>query len=69
MKWEIVSQHGTHRSYHYSATNAAKQHQKNLAYRCGICGSPKRGWGQCAHGTHNRVCNAAHYNDKIIRIA
>ena len=64
-RFEIVSQRGTHRSSHKTIEAAEKQMQKNLAWRCGICGSAKKGWGKCSHGS-NMVCSAQHYNDKII---
>lgn len=55
-------------SRHYSYDTAYRQQQRNLAWRCGICGNNKKGWGQCSHGIHNQVCNADHYNDRIIFI-
>lgn len=65
-KYEIVSQHGIHRSYHHTRAAAERQQERNLAWRCGICGSDRGGWGRCSHGVHNRVCSAEHFNNEII---
>lgn len=64
-KYEIVDQYGNHRSYHNTLENAEKRRQKDLAWRCGICGNNKEGWGKCSCGNHNRVCSAEHYSDRI----
>ena len=69
MRYIIMSQSGEERSKHRSYEAARRQHHRNLAWRCGICGSARRGWGQCSHGTNNRVCSAEHYNDRIITSA
>jgi len=67
-RFELQSQHGTTRSYHRTYEAAKRQHQRNLAWHCGICGNNKGGWGACSHGSHNRVCSAKHYNDRIVEI-
>ncbi len=67
-RYEIVSQHGTTRSRHHTLEAAQRQMDRNLAWRCGICGSSKAGWGRCSHGSHNR-CSAEHYNDRIVDLA
>ncbi len=64
MKYYIISSDGAVRSTHRSYEAAYKRHQKDLAWRCGICGSTRGGWGKCAH--NSRVCNAQHYGDKIV---
>ena len=68
-RYEIVSQHGAHRSYHRSYEAAKRALDRLRAWRCGICGSSRGGWGRCSHGACNRVCSAEHYNDRIIDIA
>jgi hypothetical protein len=69
MKYEIRNQNNETISTHKTYENAAKRRQRNLGWRCGICGSTKAGWGKCIHGNQNRVCDANHYNDRIIEIA
>ena len=66
MPYQIVSDKGLVRSTHKTRELAEKRMRKNLAWRCGICGSTKGGWGTCSHGAQNRVCCAEHYNDRII---
>lgn len=68
MKTEIViiKQDGSTRSTHRTMAAAERTMARNLAWRCGICGSTRKGWGKCSHGQHNRVCSAEHYNDKIV---
>lgn len=68
IRFEIRKQDGTVRSRHSTFEAAEKRHQRDLAWRCGICGSAKSGWGKCSHGSHNRVCSAEHYNDRIVQI-
>ena len=63
---KIINQHGEVLSRHHSEESAERKMQRNLAWRCGICGSTRGGWGQCSHGSHNRVCSARHYNDRIV---
>lgn len=65
MRWEIITKEGEVRSTHKSEQAADRQRQRDLAWRCGICGSTKGGWGKCSHGSHNQVCSAARYNDRI----
>lgn len=69
MRFEIVNQHGETVSKHKTFEAAEKAHQKNLAWRCGICGSHRGGWGKCKHGAHQRVCSAEHYNDRVVQVA
>jgi hypothetical protein len=68
MKFEIQSQNGETVSTHKTIAAAERKHQKDLAWRCGICGSNKGGWGKCRHGNHNRVCSSEHYNDRIVQV-
>lgn len=56
-------------SRHTTFANAERSRNRKLAWRCGICGNNKSGWGSCNHGSHNRVCNAGYYNSKIVQIA
>ena len=65
-EYEIRSQSGIVRSRHHTLEAAERQLERNLAWRCGICGNNKGGWGRCSHGTHNMVCSAEHYNDRIV---
>ena len=65
-RYQIVNQHGEILSKHATLELAEKQKNRNLAWRCGICGSNKSGWGKCRHGNQNLVCSAKHYNDSII---
>ena len=69
IRYEIREQAGSLRSRHHTYEAAVKQRQRNLAWRCGICGNNKSGWGRCSCGTQSRVCSAEHYNDKIVQIA
>lgn len=69
IRFEIHNQNGEVLSRHTTRETAEARMNKNLAWRCGICGSTNRGWGKCSHGDQNRVCDAAHYNDKIVQIA
>ena len=67
-QYEIISQHGKHRSYHKTYEAAEERRIRNLGYHCGICGSNKSGWGTCKHGRQNIVCSAYYYNDRVIRL-
>jgi len=69
MRYEIQNQHGEVISRHRTYEAAQRKHQRDLAWRCGICGNSKGGWGRCNCGTQNRVCSAEHYNDKIIQVS
>ena len=66
---KIVTINGETVSTHRSMRAAEKALAKLRNYRCGICGSTKGGWGRCSHGAQNRVCNAEHYNSRIVRVA
>lgn len=65
LRVSIISQHGETLSTHRSWEAAEQQQQRNLAWRCGICGNNKRGFGRCSHGQHAQVCSAKHYNNKL----
>ena len=67
-RYEIRTQSGLVLSHHRTREAAEARHQRDLAWRCGICGSAKGGWAKCAHGNYNRVCTADHYNDRIVQI-
>jgi hypothetical protein len=68
MRFKIVDSDGNINSMHNTHDTAEKKHKKDLAWRCGICGLVWRGWCRCSHGSHNQVCDAHHYNDKIVQI-
>jgi hypothetical protein len=69
IRYEIRDRDGNLLSRHTTYDAAEKRYQRNLGWRCGICGNYRGGWGRCNHGTQNRVCNADHYNDRIVQIA
>jgi hypothetical protein len=66
VRWEIENQQGNTVSSHRTYEAALRKHTSNLGYHCGICGSHRRGWGQCSHSQQNWVCSANHYNDRIV---
>jgi len=66
MRYVIKNQRGETISTHRTREAAEKKHQRDLAWRCGICGNDKSGWGKCSHGSQHRVCSADHYNDRIV---
>ena len=67
-QYAITDSNGNIRSRHNTLELAEARMERNLAWRCGICGSSRGGWGACSHGRHNQVCSAEHYNDSIERI-
>jgi hypothetical protein len=68
MRYELKNQHCKTISTHRTHEAAEAKRQRLLAWRCGICGNDKGGWGRCSHGTHNRVCSAEHYNNYIEQV-
>ena len=67
-KYEIISQHGKHRSYHKTWQSAEDQRQKNLGWRCGLCGNNKGGWGKCKHGQQHLVADINYWSDRIVEV-
>lgn len=67
-RYQVINQHGEVKSQHQTYEAAEKALYRAKQWRCGVCGSSKRGWGQCSHGTQHLVCNADRYNWRIIQI-
>jgi hypothetical protein len=66
INWQIVKSDGSIVSSHRTVEAAEKQRQRNLNWRCAICGNNRSGWGKCNH--NQLVCSADHYNDRVIGI-